>query len=68
MCGYCRLTGRDGVLIILGEPGTAMEAFADQWSPLGRMENAWAVHSKAFAEVRSLETDTAAAATPMTAR
>jgi hypothetical protein len=43
-----RLTGRDGVLMIVGENGTSMEAFSDQWSPLGRSSNAWSVHSKAF--------------------
>jgi len=49
-----RLTGRGGVLMILGEAGTPLEAFADQWSPLGGAgatgKNAWVVHSRAFAE------------------
>ena len=44
--------GRDGVLMILGEKSTGMEAFSDQWDPhkLGDAVNAWVVHGKAFAE------------------
>ena len=35
--------GRDGVLMILGEKSTGMEAFSDQWDPhkLGDAVNAW---------------------------
>ena len=52
-----RLSGRDGVLMILGENGTAFEAFSDQWSPLGSSANAWSVHSKAFAESEWKDSD-----------
>lgn len=48
-----RLTGRDGVLMILGENSTGMEAFSDQWDPhaISTVKNAWVVHGKAFSEV-----------------
>ena len=53
-----RLTGEDGVLLIVGENGTAMEAFADQWSPLAaRFPNAWVAHSAAFAAVEWAHAD-----------
>jgi hypothetical protein len=52
-----RLTGRGGVLMVLGEGATAMEAFSDQWSPLGKSCNAWAVHSAAFADVEWPDAD-----------
>jgi len=34
-----------------------MEAFADQWSPLGSSVNAWSVHSKAFYETEWKDAD-----------